>query len=338
MLRFLIRRLLTALLTLLAITIVTFTLARVIPSDPAAVYIGPLARPDEVARVSAELGLDRPLPEQYGSYVADLVQGDWGTTLASKEPVLDAIWARLPATLELIVAAMVLALAIGLPLGVVSARRRGTSTDAAVRVGAVAGISMPVFWLGLLLQVVFAGKLGLVPPTGRESLDTEILHPVTSVTGFLLVDALVTGNLSAAADAARHLILPAITLAAYPAGLIARMTRASMLDVLGEDHIRTARAYGLSERLVVWRLALKNALPATTTVAGLSLAYLLTGTFFVEIVFNWPGIGQFATQALLNLDYPAIMGITLLGAIGFLTINLAVDLIQARLDPRVRLT
>ena len=202
----------------------------------------------------------------------------------------------------------------------------------------VAALSMPVFWLGLLLQVSLAGDGGPLPATGRQSLEASVLHPVSTITGLLLVDSLVTGNLTAFWDALRHILLPALTLALYPAAVIIRMTRASMIEVLGQDYIRTANAFGLSERLVVWRLALKNALPATVTVAGLSLAYMLTGTFFVEIVFNWPGIGQFATTALLNVDYPVIIGITLLAAIVFLTINLVVDLVQAKLDPRVRLS
>lgn len=338
MVRFIGRRLLASLLTLLGVIVVTFTLARVVPSDPAAVYIGPLARPAEKQRVIEQLGLDRPLAEQFVTYLGDLARGDWGTSLATKEPVLAAVGARLAATLELVCAAMTLALVIGIPLGVLAARRRGGLADGAARLGSVAGLSMPVFWLGLLLQVSLAGAGGPFPATGREDLETSILRPVTHVTGLLLVDSLVTGNLSAFGDAARHLVLPAVTLAAYPAAVVLRMTRASMIEVLGQDYIRTANAFGLGRGLITWRLALRNALPATATVAGLSLAYMLTGTFFVELVFNWPGIGQFATTALLNVDYPVIMGITLLSAIVFLTINLAVDLVQARLDPRVRLS
>jgi len=331
------RRLLTSLLTLFGITTVTFVLARVVPSNPAAVYIGPLARQAEIDRVTRQLGLDRPLPIQYAKYLRDLVRGDWGASLATKEPVLGGIVHRLPATLELVVAAMVVAVLVGVPLGAIAARGSGRATDLSVRLGSVVGISMPVFWLGLLLQAVFSGKLGLLPATSRLSLETSVLNPIPHVTGFALFDSAVTGHWSAFGDAARHLVLPAATLAAYPTGLVARMTRASMLDVLGQDYIRTARTYGLSERRIQWQLALRNALPATLTVVGLSFAYLLTGTFFVELVYDWPGIGQFATSALLNLDYPVIMGITLFGAIGFLSINLLVDVVQARLDPRVTL-
>jgi peptide/nickel transport system permease protein len=334
---FLRRRLLASLLTLFGITTITFALARVVPSDPAVVYIGPLARPDEIARVTKELGLDRPLYQQYLSYMGDLFQGDWGRSLASKEPVLGTIAERLPATLELIFLAMTLAVVVGIPLGIYAAYRKGGAPDMGARVGSVVGISMPVFWLGLLLQVLFAEWLGLLPATGRLSLEMSVLDPITHITGFYLFDSLVTANWAGFRDAASHLVLPTITLAAYPTALITRMTRAAMLDVLGQDYIRTARTFGLGERLVLWRLALRNAMPTTLTVSGLSLAYLVTGSFFVEIVFNWPGIGQYSTSALLNLDYPAIMGITVLGATIFLFINLVVDLLQAKLDPRIRL-
>lgn len=337
MLRWLSRRLLTSLVTLFGVVTVTFVLARVVPSNPAAVYIGPLARPAEVARVTKQLGLDRPLVFQYGDYLRSLVEGNWGISLASKEPVLSGIVTRAPATLELVLSAILIALVVGIPLGVVAALRRGGGPDAGVRVGSVFGISMPVFWLGLLLQALFSGKLGWLPATGRLSLETTVLHPIPHTTGFAVFDALVAGDWAGLHDALSHLVLPALTLAAYPTALVARMTRGSMLDVLGQDYIRTARTFGLSERLVVWRLALRNAFPPTLTVVGLSLAYLLTGTFFVELVYDWPGIGQYATNALLSLDYPVIMGITLFGAIGFLTINLLVDILQARLDPRVRL-
>jgi ABC-type dipeptide/oligopeptide/nickel transport system permease component len=335
--RWVARRLLASLITLFGITTITFLLARVVPSDPAVVYIGPLARPAEIARVTKELGLDRPIYVQYVTYLQNLVHGDWGRSLATKEPVLGGIATRLPATLELIFVAMALALAVGIPLGILAAHRKGRVSDAGVRVGSVVGISMPVFWLGLLLQVLMAQWLHLLPATSRISLETSVLHPIPKITGFYLVDSVLGGDWSGFHDSATHIILPAITLAAYPAALITRMTRAAMLDVLGQDYIRTARTFGLGERLVLWRLALRNAMPTTLTVSGLSLAYLITGSFFVEIVFDWPGIGQYATDALLNVDYPAIMGITLLGAFAFLTINFVVDLIQAKLDPRIRL-
>lgn len=323
MIRFLLRRAATSALVLLGVTAVTFVLARVIPSNPAVAAIGPKAQPADVARITHELGLDLPLPAQYWRYLTALVQGDWGDSIGTKRPVLTEIGDRLPATLELLLAAMVIALVVGVFLGVVAARRQGRFTDGLIRFLSIGGVSMPAFWLGLVLQVVFFRGLNLLPPTGRLDPDTPYLD---------------AGALYVLTDALRHLILPALTLAAYPVGIVARMTRATMIEALSQDYIRTARAYGLPERVVVWRIALRNAIPPTATVLGLTLAYSLTGTFFVEVVFNWPGLGQFAAEALLNVDYPAIMGVTLLGAITYVVVNLVVDIVQARLDPRVSLS
>lgn len=337
MIRFILRRLAGSAAVLLGLSVITFVLARVVPSDPAAVYIGPKARPEEIARVTAQLGLDRPLPVQYLAYMRDMLTGDWGTSIATKRPVLDEILGRLPASLELIVAAMLLAIPAGILLGVVSARWARRPPDATVRLLSIVGVSLPAFWLGLLLQVVFFRDLHLLPLTGRIGADLRFSAPITGITGFYLVDSALTANWTALRDVALHLVLPALTLAAYPLGLIARMTRASMLEALGQDYVRAARAAGISERTLTYRLALKNALIPVTTVIGLTLAYSLTGTFFVEVVYNWPGLGTFAVNGLLNLDYPVVMGITLFGALGYVVINLAVDLLQAWLDPRTRL-
>lgn len=335
--RFLARRIGAAVLVLLVITLIVFVLTRVIPSDPAVVYAGPKAPPEELARVRERLGFDRPLPVQYLEYLVGLVTGDWGDSLSTRRPVLMELGTRLPATLELLFAAMLLATVAGIVLGVVSTRRPGGIADGVIRVISIGGVSVPAFWLGLLLQVMFVGQLGILPATGQFSKLIEYTSPITHVTGFALLDSLITGNTTAWADGMLHLILPAITLAAYPLGLIARMTRASMLEVLGQDYVFTANAYGLRESVVRWWLALKNALPSSMTIIGLATAYALTGTFFVEVVFNWPGIGQFASSAMLAVDYPSIMAITLLGAFGYLVANLVVDLVQARLDPRVRI-
>jgi peptide/nickel transport system permease protein len=338
MLRFLLRRAGAALLVLLGTTLVTFILARVVPANPALSYLGPKARPEELAQIERQLGLDQPLPVQYGRYLWDLVRGDWGFSIGTKQPVVTEIFQRLPATLELLTVAMLVAVGAGVALGVIAAARQNRFLDHVIRLLAIGGVSMPAFWLGLLLQVFVFGRLGLFELTGRLDPDLEFTRPLADITGFHLVDALLTGNTTALADAASHLVLPALTLAAYPLGVIARMTRASMLEALGGDHIRAARAYGLAERIVYWRVALRNALPPTTTVVGLTMAYSLTGAFFVEVVFNWPGLGQYAATALLNADYPVIMGITLLGATGYILVNLVVDIVQARLDPRVRLS
>ncbi len=338
MTRFLVRRLGSSAFVLAGVSIITFWLARLIPSDVAAIYIGPRARPEQIERVREQLGLNEDLVTQYLVYMRDMLGGDWGTSISTKRPVLDEILLRLPATLELIVAAMLIALPVGLVLGMLSARWQGRPVDVGVRIVSIIGVSLPAFFLGLLLQIVFFRSLDVLPLSGRVDSDLRFTNPIDAVTGVYIVDAAITGNWAALGDVAWHLILPAITLAAYPIGLISRMTRAAMLESLGKDYIRMARAYGLRERLIVSRLALRNALVPVLTVIGLTLAYLLTGTFFVEIVFNWPGLGTFAVHSILATDYPAIMGIALFGAAAYVLINLVVDLAQAWVDPRIRLT
>ncbi len=334
---FVLRRLGMSLFVLLGLSLITFTLARVIPSDPAAAYIGPHPRPEQVEMVRERLGLNRPLPVQYLIYMRDLLRGDWGESISTKRPVLREIGDRVCASLELLAVGMSLAVLIGVPLGVFSARFQGSPFDVVVRTLSIAGVSMPAFWLGLVLQLVFFRWLHLLPLTGRFATELRFTHPIRPLTGFFLLDTAITGNWVAFKDVAWHIVLPAFTLAAYPIGLIARMTRGTMLEVLAQDYIRTARAYGISERFVVYGYALKNAIGPTLTVIGLTLAYALTGTFFIEIVFNWPGLGLFTVHSLLSVDYPAVMGITLFAAAGYVGINLAVDLLQAWIDPRISL-
>jgi peptide/nickel transport system permease protein len=336
-LEFIIRRTLTSIFVLIGVSIITFSLARVIPSNAAALYIGPKARPADIERVSKQLGLDKPLPVQYAIYMKDLLHGDLGISIGTKRPVLDEITGRIPATLELLIVAMLIAILVGVPLGVLSARSQGRPLDVGIRTLSIAGVSMPAFYLGLLLQILFFRTLEWLPLAGRVSNDLRFISPVTEITNFILVDALVTRNWVALIDAAMHIILPALTLAAFPIGLIARMTRAAMLEVLEQDYIRTARAYGIRNVVIVYIYALKNAISPTLTVIGLTFAFALTGTFYVEIIFTWPGLGLFTVRSLLNLDYPAIMGVTLFGAAAYVLINLAVDLIQAWVDPRISL-
>ena len=337
MTRFLAKRLGGSVIVLLGLSIITFVLARIVPTNAAAVFIGPKARPEEIARVSHQLGLDRPLPVQYLTYMVQMLTGDWGTSIGTKRPVLGEILSRLPATIELIAAAMLIAIPLGLLLGILSARRPGSVADSGVRILTLIGVSLPAFFLGLILQVVFFRSLDLLPLAGRVDSDLRFTSPITPVTGFLTVDALLGLNARAFVDVMWHLVLPALTLAAYPIGLIARMTRASMLETMSRDYVRTARAYGIGERRIHGRLALRNALLPVLTVIGLVLAYSLTGTFFVEVVFNWPGLGTMAVKGILNVDYPVIMGITLFGAAFYLVVNFVVDVMQAWLDPRIRL-
>jgi ABC-type dipeptide/oligopeptide/nickel transport system permease component len=336
-LEFILRRLLTSIFVLIGVSIIIFFVARVIPSNAAAMYIGPKARPEDIARVTIKLGLDKPLPVQYLVYMGELLHGDLGTSIGTKRPVLLELSTRLPATLELLFTGMAMAVIFGVPMGVLSARWQGKPTDVFVRIVAIIGVSMPAFYLGLLLQILFFRRLDLLPLAGRFSNDLRFTNPIEPVTSFLLLDAFIGSNWIAFKDVAYHLVLPALTLAAYPAGLIARMTRATMLEVLEQDYIRTARAYGIRETVVVYLYALKNAISPTLTVIGLTFAIALTGTFFVEVIYNWPGLGLFTVHSLLNVDYPAIMGITLFGAVMYVLINMAVDLLQAWIDPRISL-
>lgn len=336
-LEYVIRRMAMSILVLVGLSVITFTLARVIPADPAALYIGPHPNPEDLERTREKLGLNRPLVVQYAYYMRDLLRSDLGDSIATKRPVLQEIGDRWPASLELLLTAMILAALVGVPLGVLSAQLQGSPFDVAVRTLSIVGVSMPAFWAGLLLQIVFFRNLHLLPLAGRFDTDLRFSSPIQTLTGFYLIDSAVTGNWIALRDVAWHLALPALTLAAYPIGLIARMTRATMLEVLSQDYIRTARAYGTPESFTIYAYALKNAIGPTLTVIGLTLAYALTGTFFVEIVFNWPGLGLFTVHSLLNVDYPAIMGITLLAASGYVIINLIVDVAQAWIDPRISL-
>jgi ABC-type dipeptide/oligopeptide/nickel transport system permease component len=334
---FILRRLLSSLFVLIGVSIMTFFIARVVPSNAAELYIGPKARPDDIARVTKQLGLDKPLPVQYVIYMNELIHGDLGQSLGTKRPVMVEITGRLPATLELLFSGMFLAVLIGVPLGVLSARWQGKPPDTAVRIVSILGVSIPAFFLGLLLQILFFRNLHLLPLAARVEGDLRFTSPIVETTGFFLLDSLLTRNWVAFKDVLVHLILPAFTLAAYPIGLIARMTRASMLEVLEQDYIRTARAYGVREKVITYLYALKNAIGPTLTVTGITFAYALTGTFFVEFIFNWPGLGLFTTRSLTGLDYPAIMGVTLFGAFGYVLINLIVDLLQAWVDPRISL-
>ena len=336
-LEFFLRRLGTSLFVLIGVSVITFFIARVVPANPAELYIGPKARAEDIERVTKQLGLDKPLPVQYLVYMNELLHGDLGDSISTKRPITQELADRIPATLELLLSGMFLAVLIGIPLGVLSARSQGQALDMSVRTLSIVGVSMPAFFLGLILQIVFFRDLHLLPLAGRVNADLRFTNPLTVITNFILLDSILTSNWVTFKDAFLHLILPSLTLAAYPIGLIARMTRAAMLETLEQDYIRTARAYGTKDYIVTYLYALKNAISPTLTVIGLTFAFALTGTFFVEIIFNWPGLGLFTVRSLLNLDYPAIMGMTLFGATGYVLINLVVDLLQAWIDPRVNL-
>jgi peptide/nickel transport system permease protein len=335
---YLVRRAVAGIAVLAAVSVVTFFVARVVPSDPAALYVGPRPRKEQVERVREKLALDRPLPQQYVTYVGDLLTGDLGVSLRSKRAIVTDLRAFLPATLELVVIATLLSLLIGIPLGVYSGARPNSAVDHLTRVVSIAGVSLPTFWLALILQLVFFRWLGLLPLGGRLSNEVALQNPVQVATGFYLIDTVISGNWVAFRDALAHTILPAVTLATYPIGLVTRMTRSAMVEVLSERYVTAARAQGIKERTIRFRLALKNAILPTLTVLGLTFAYSITGAFLVEIVFGWPGVGTYVTQAVLSVDFPVIIGVTLVVTAIYLAVNLIVDVLHALLDPRVTLT
>lgn len=336
--RYIARRLALAIIVLLAVVTFTFIIARVVPSDPAELYVGPKATAAQRERARIELGLDKPLYSQFVSYLAGLLSGNWGISLRAHTSVLGDILTYLPATLEIIVLANIIAVVIGIPLGVYSAVKKGSWLDQAGRLWAIAGVSIPSFWFALLLQLFFFGRLHILPLEGRLSPGVSLYYPIDPITGFYTIDSLLEGNIVGFVDTLRHLILPAIALATYPVGLITRMTRSMMIEVLRETYIRFAKANGISERLIIFRYALKNAIVPTLTVLGLSFAYSITGAVLIEIIFGWPGLGTYTLNAIIEADYPAILGVTILGAMFYIFINLGLDILQSYMDPRVRLS
>jgi len=335
MAKFLIRRLLLGIIVLFGVITVTFMATRVIPSDPAASWVGPRATRYQIEQARVELGLDRPLHVQYFMYVQGLARGDLGRSFRSHQPVLDELMGFLPATLELVLLSTVLAILIGVPLGIFSAKRKGEWVDHFCRLFSVGAVSLPTFWVGMFLQIIFFSWLGLLPLGGRMSFTLAFLYDIPQITGFLVLDSLLVGNLTVAGNALMHIILPGITLALYPIGLVARMTRSALLEILSEDYIAAARACAIPERKILWSYALKNSLGPTSTVLTLSVGYTLVNTFLVEAIFNWPGIGMYISNAVISMDFPAIMGVTIFSTIAYVVLNLIADIIVA-LDPRVR--
>ncbi|MBI4575902.1 MAG: ABC transporter permease [Planctomycetes bacterium] len=330
MIGFVERRLLQALLVLLGVSVVVFTLVRLTPGDPARVALGKRATETQVEEARRRMGLDRPLPLQYLVFLRRVVlEGDLGRSYRTARPVLSDFAERLPATFELASAALALALALGVPAGVVAGVRRGGWLDHACQVGALVGVSMPVFWLGYLLILALGGVLDYA---GRISDRTVFAFQ----THFYLAEALARGAWPVAADCLRHLALPALALSTIPMAVVARITRSAVAEVAVRDFVRTARAKGLPARAVVLRHVLPNALIPVVTIAGLQFGYLLGGAVLTETVFSWPGLGTYTYDAIANKDLPAIQGVVLLFAVVFVAVNTAVDLAYAALDPRVR--
>ncbi len=335
---YIIRRILLLIPVLLGITVLTFTVSHLIPGDPAALSLGPHAHADQIQAYRHELGFDRPLYVQYWIYLKDLVHGDFGTSLTTHRPVAADLQEYFPATFELTLIALLITVIMGLPLGVISAVKKDKPLDHVSRIFSLTGVSMPIFWLGLLLQMVFAYRLRLLPMNGR--VDTFILaaHPLHTITGFYILDSLFTGNWPVFGSCLFHILLPAITLSYASLAVVTRMVRSSMLEVMEQDYVRTARAKGIHEQLVVYKHALKNALIPAITVIGLTFGMLLGGAFLTETIFSWPGMGRYAVGTITSLDFPAIMGVTLIAATAYVTANLIVDVLYAIVDTRIRYT
>ena len=335
MLKTLLDRFLTTVPALIGVVIVSFMLTRVLPGDTAAYFAGPAATPQAIADIRKQLGLDRPLPEQFGSYVVDLAKGDLGTSLTTGQKVVADLKARLPASAELTLFGLVLSLLIAVPLGITAAVKQGSMIDHACRVVATAGVSLPVFFTGLLLVYLFYFVLGWSPaPLGR--LDVFYTAP-PDVTGFYLIDSLVAGEFETFRAALAQILLPGITLAIFALAPIARITRASMLAVLASEFVRTARASGLNGRTVVMTYAFRNAMLPVVTTLGMVFSFLLGANVLVEKVFAWPGVGSYAVEALIASDYAPVQGFVLAMAVLYIILNLLIDLAYGFIDPRVRL-
>jgi len=331
-LRFAVRRLLLLVPILLGLSVLVFLFVRALPGGPETALLGERATPERLAEVRETYGLNRPLPQQYLTYMGNVLQGDLGVSPTTRQPVRDEIARRFPATIELATTAVVFAVGVGIPLGFVAARRPGSWVDNASTVGSLLGISIPVFALGYLLKYVFAVKLGWLPSSGRESPTSFADHP----TGFYVLDGLLTGNPSASWDALKHLVLPGIALGTIPLAFITRITRAAVLEVSNEDYVRTAEAKGLERSVVSRRHVLRNAMLPVTTVIGLQTGLLLSGAVLTESVFAFNGMGSFLASAVFDRDYAVLQGGVLFLAVVFVLVNLLVDLAYGVIDPRVR--
>ncbi|MBD1914044.1 MULTISPECIES: ABC transporter permease [unclassified Leptolyngbya] len=332
--RYILRRLLNLLPVLFGITLLVFLFLHLIPGDPAVVMLGDRATPTQVEALRERMGLNEPLPLQYLAFMGNLLRFDLGRSIFTGVPIIREILNRWPATFELSVAAMVIALAIGIPAGVIAAVRKNSLWDNATMSGSLIGVSMPVYWLGLLLVYLFAVNLRWLPPSGRISVDAGLAFK--PITGFYVFDALVQGNFAALGDILAHLTLPALTLSTIPLAILARITRSAMLEVLSQDYIRTARAKGLLEYWVIFKHALKNAMLPVVTIIGLEFGTLLGGAILTETIFAWPGIGKWIYEGILTRDYPVVQGGVIFVATAFVLINLLVDISYALLDPRIQ--
>jgi dipeptide transport system permease protein len=334
MLRYLARRVALTLPTFIALMFVTFVAIRMVPGDPVEVRTGERGiSPERLAQFRHQLGLDQPVWKQFLDYAGGLLRGDFGTSVATNEPVLKEFLTLFPATIELSLAAMVLAVSIGIPAGIVAGVKRGSAFDHVVMGASVTGFSMPIFWWGLLLIMLVSERWGLTPVSGRIDLINYYFEPLT---GFMLIDSLLSGQPGAFGSAVHHLVLPSIVLGTIPLAVIARMTRSSMLEVLNEDYVRTARAKGLSPFRVIGLHALRNALIPVVTVIGLQIGTLLAGAVLTETIFSWPGVGKWLIESIGRRDYPALQGGIMLISSVVILVNLGVDVLYGAINPQIR--
>jgi len=330
--RYAITRFLTIVPVLIGVSLIVFSFTHLIPGDPAVAMLGERATPQRVAEVREQLGLDKPLYTQYFIYVDKVLHGDLGASILRGDPVLRDLVRRFPATVELAISAILIAISVGVPMGIISAVWRNSFFDGFSRLVALAGVSMPIFWLGLMLAWFFGVVLRWLPTGFRLGTDAALV----SVTNFYILDSVLTKNSTALVSSLRHLILPAVALSTIPMAVIARMTRASLLEVLSQDYIRTAESKGLPQRSVILRHAMRNALLPVMTVTGLQVGRLLAGAILTETIFSWPGIGLWIYESIQARDYPIVQGATLFIATIFVMVNLITDVLYAAVDPRIK--
>jgi peptide/nickel transport system permease protein len=333
-LRFTVRRLLLLVPILLGLSILVFLWIRALPGGPAQALLGERATEESIAQIERQYGLDEPIHVQYWSYLKTVGSGDFGTSVTTRRPVTDELTERFPATIELAVAAMIFSVGLGIPLGFMAAKHYGSWLDHSSLLASLLGISIPIFFLAILLKYVFAVELGLLPTVGRISVLIDLEHP----TNFYVLDAIIAGDLEALWDVLKHLILPAAALGSIPLAIIARITRAAVLDVQNEDYVRTARAKGLAPRIVDWRHVFRNAMLPITTIIGLQTGLLLSGAVLTETVFAWPGMGTWLVDGIEQRNYPVLQGGILFVAVVFVLVNLLVDLSYAFINPRIRVS
>ncbi len=326
------RRLISLIPVLIGVSLIVFLLIRMIPGDPVIIMLGERARPEDIERVREEMGFNRPVYVQYAEWMGRILRGDLGTSIINRTQVMDELKYRLSATIEMIIVGMIIGMIIGISIGIISALRRNTWVDLVATAGALLGVSMPIYWLALILVYALAVNRQIFPPSARLDVDLN----VTRHTGFMLIDTLLMGDIRLFGNALWHLALPSFVLSTVIMPILARLTRASMLEVMRQDYVRTATAKGLTRNLVITRHALKNALLPIVTVVGLQLGGLLGGALLTETIFSWPGMGLWTYRAILSRDYPIVQGAVLVSAVIYVGVNLLVDISYAYLDPRIR--